>query len=51
MVRPAFMHHCFAAAWDRQNRFEFQIVPGVNACIMLARIDLQEILEKIAGQQ
>jgi hypothetical protein len=34
MVRPAFMPHCFAAALQAKNDFEFQIVPGAGRRIL-----------------
>jgi hypothetical protein len=40
------MHHCFAAAVQAENEFEFQIVPETSGCIMLECNRLLNFLKK-----
>jgi hypothetical protein len=40
------MHHCFAAAVQLENDFDFQIVPGVICHIMLVCNRLRDFSEK-----
>jgi hypothetical protein len=46
MVRPAFMHHCFAAAALTENNLEVQTVPGRTGCIMQELNRLRHYWEK-----
>jgi hypothetical protein len=46
MVRPAFMHHCFAADVRTNNGVEFQIVPGMSGRIIMMYNRLRDFSKK-----